>query len=221
MSVVDLEVAIPRDDVLHVLGYPPGYAPSPGVERLLDPLLAEGRALVRPRGVWLHMRPERASSVGLASRRADALVIGLVTIGGELEEAAATRLAQGEATASLVLEACGSAAAEEAADAFGAAIVTALAGRPAHQNAKSGHVGCRVSPGYARWPITSQRPLFSRLPSKAIGVRLEPSCLMVPRKSISFAMWVGSDPEPAAGLASCPRCELDGCAYRRAPREAR
>lgn len=222
MNVTVLPAAIARDDVLHVLGYPPGYAPAPGVERLLEPLLAEARALAAPRGVWLRLRVEKAAAVGLEPRRAEALVIGLVTVGAALEEAAAARLAAGEATASLVLEACGSAAVEEAADRFGAAIVDALAGRPPRPgDGAPAHVGCRVSPGYARWPLTAQRALFSRLPHRALGVRLESSCLMVPRKSISFAMWLGADAEPAAGLSSCPRCALADCPFRRAPREAR
>jgi hypothetical protein len=228
VSVTELPLALPRADVLQVLGYPQGYVPSPGVERLLDPLIAEARALARARGVWLRLRLERAASVGLEPRPARALVLGLVTVGADLEDAAAARLAHGEATAALVLEACGSAAVEEAADRFGAVIARALDpnvcadGDAAGAGEPSGHVapiGCRVSPGYARWSLPSQRALFSRLPHAAIGVRLESSCLMVPRKSISFAMWLGADPHPAAGLSGCPRCALAGCAYRTAPQE--
>lgn len=227
MSVEALSVLVEREDVLGVLGYPPGFAPAPGVERLLEPLLSEARALVAPRGAWLRLAPERAAEVGLEPRRADALVIGLVTVGGALEAAAAARLACGEATASLVLEACGSAAVEEAADRLGVSIVLRvdsdrwlLCGLDDFYR-RPPRIGCRVSPGYARWPLTAQRVLLARLPHRELDVRLERSCLMVPRKSISFAMWLGADAEPAAGLSSCPRCALADCPFRRAPREAR
>lgn len=223
MSVIELALALPRTEVLKVLGYPEGYAPSPGVERLLDPLIAEARTLARARGAWRRLRLEQAAQVGLEPIAADALVIGLVTAGGALEAVAAERLARGEATAALVLEACGSAAAEEAADRLGAHIVHELAaeagGSPASApRGDAAAIGCRVSPGYARWPITCQQKLFARLPHAALDMRLEASFLMVPRKSISFAMWPGAEPRPAAGLSGCPRCELEGCRFRRAAR---
>jgi len=226
VSVVDLRLALPRSAVLQVLGYPLGYAPSPGVERLLDPLIEEARGLVRARGAWRSLPVERAPEIGLEPLPADELVIGLVTVGAALEEAAADRLARGEATAALVLEACGSAAVEEAADRLGVTIVRAcdtinlvcyegdLYGEPA----PAPHIGCRVSPGYARWPITRQSELFARLPHAALGVRLTESFLMLPRKSISFAMWLGAEAQPAAALSGCPRCELEPCGFRRAPR---
>ena len=42
--------------------------------------------------------------------------------------------------------------------------------------------------------------------------------MMVPRKSISFAMWLGARERPAAGLAGCIRCTLEHCRYRRVPK---
>ena len=53
-------------------------------------------------------------------------------------------------------------------------------------------VGCRISPGYGRWPLSAQKALFARLPHETLGVSLNPSMMMTPRKSISFALWLGA-----------------------------
>jgi hypothetical protein len=44
----------------------------------------------------------------------------------------------------------------------------------------------RFSPGYAKWDIKEQRFIFRILSAADIVVRLTESCMMVPRKSISF-----------------------------------
>ncbi|MDH5706513.1 MAG: hypothetical protein OEZ45_10900, partial [Candidatus Aminicenantes bacterium] len=44
----------------------------------------------------------------------------------------------------------------------------------------------RFSPGYGKWDIREQRYVFSVLPGESIGVRLTESCMMIPRKSVSF-----------------------------------
>jgi len=222
VSLVELKLSLRRRDVLHALGYPEGYVPSPRVGALLDPLIAEARRLVRPIGAWRRLEIGEATVLGLEPLVARDLVIGLVTIGGALEAAASSRLAGGEATAALVLDACGSAAVEEAADRLGAAIVHAGTGidDAPEPLADPAALGCRVSPGYGRWALAAQPALFARLPHAALGVRLEPSLLMVPRKSISFAMWLGADARPIAGLSGCARCALEGCRFRRTARRA-
>jgi cobalamin-dependent methionine synthase I len=44
----------------------------------------------------------------------------------------------------------------------------------------------RFSPGYRSWNIEEQRYLFQVLPGEEIGVTLNESCMMIPRKSVSF-----------------------------------
>ncbi|MFN7940721.1 MAG: hypothetical protein U0X73_03935 [Thermoanaerobaculia bacterium] len=228
MSSFDTPLTLPRADVLHFLGYPAGREPRPRIADALEEFLAVARRLVRGRGVWTTLPPQSAPEVGLEPLAATGLAIGLVTAGGAIVEAASARLARGDATGALLLDACGSAAAEETADRCSAAIVAALAGDPAPtaiadgpppaEPERAAAVSCRISPGYGRWPLAAQPALFARLPHREIGVRLEPSLLMVPRKSVSFAMWLGADARPLAGLSGCARCELESCRYRRAPR---
>jgi hypothetical protein len=225
----DAPLTVARPDVLHFLGYPPGREPGTRIASALDDCLAEARTLVRCRGLWTTLAVHEAPAVGLDPVAASGLVIGLVTAGAAIVEAASARMARGEATAALLFDACGSAAAEEAADRISAEIVAALGGgdeardrgRTAFEpQGRAAAVSCRISPGYGRWALASQRALFARLPHCEIGVRLEPSLLMVPRKSVSFAMWLGADARPLAGLSGCARCELESCRYRREPRAA-
>jgi hypothetical protein len=208
---IALPATIRRDDVLGFLGYPPGRAPPPRTEALLTEVLEEARRLVTPRGAVVRLPAAGAQAVGLEPLiDAAGLVLGLCTAGAAIEERAGA-LAATDPTRALLLDAAGSAAAEEAADRLGALAVGA-------GSEASGTISCRVSPGYARWPLSAQQHLFELLPHEAIGVRLLPTFLMVPRKSISFAMWLGADARPLAGLSGCARCSLTTCRYRRDPR---
>ena len=209
-STLGLELSLSRQDVLGFLGYPEDRAPPARIEALLEQALSEARALARPRGAFAELGVDEAASIGLEPIAAERLVIGLVTAGAEIEERAGALAKQGHATWAVLMDAAGSAAAEEAANRLGARIVEAAARSPAALD-----VPCRLSPGYGRWTLASQPLLFARLPHRDLGVELLPSMLMVPRKSISFAMWLGAAERPAAGLAGCASCALETCRYRR------
>jgi hypothetical protein len=207
---LDLPVAIPRDEVIRLLGYPEGRPLPPRFVPLLDQALAAAAALVRPRGTFIRVAVAEAATVGLAPVSAAGLALGLVTIGADLEERVAELSRSGQATAALLLDAAGSAAAEAAADALGAVVVGggAAATRP---------LACRISPGYGDWAIDEQRRLLARLDAASLGVTLLPSLMMVPRKSVSFAMWLGAR-QRIAGAQGCARCRLADCPYRRGGR---
>lgn len=215
MSTVSLSVPLRREEVLRFLGYPEDKRPTDRIEPLLDAVIEEARGLISPRGVFRAHAVARSREVMLEPIEARALVIGLVTIGGAVEQRARELVERGDATRGLLMDAAGSAAVEEAADRLSAVI--AAEGRPS-----SVHVGvsCRISPGYGAWPIHAQQHLFAALPHAELGVSLLPTMLMSPQKSISFALWLGTDGRPLAGLSGCARCELENCRYRRAaPKE--
>ncbi len=238
-----LAVAVRPADVRHFLGYPRERRPPARISRLIDDLLPVARGLLAARGAYRRLPVAAAAAVGLPPLPATGLVIGLVTIGAGLEERVARLLARDEAVAALVLDAIGSAAIEEAADRIGAlvagevgpspdetgepaagdrAAADAVPGDPAAAAAETSGAApapsCRISPGYGEWPLTAQPDLLGLLPCRELGVALLPSLLMVPRKSISFAMWLGGDARPLAGLSGCSRCPLRACRYRRRSR---
>ena len=209
--VVPLPVSIDREEVVRLMGYPAGHPLPPRLAALLDDSLGTARGLAHGRGTFARLGPDRAPDVGLRPVAASALIVGLVTVGDEIEACAAEASRRGEPTRALILDCAGSAAAEEAADRLGAAIVGGSAA------ADPRAVPCRFSPGYGDWSLEDQPRLFALLPHARLGVSLLPSMMMVPRKSVSFAMWLGAAEGRAPGRG-CSRCPLDHCRYRRAHR---
>jgi len=75
-------------------------------------------------------------------------------------------------------------------------------------------LGMRAQPGQEGWPIEQQREVFRILPGEEIGVRLTESCLMIPRKSVSFVIPRGSNLNDAA--VPCDFCSKRGrCEWRK------
>jgi hypothetical protein len=214
VNVVPLTVSLRREEVLRFLGYPEQKQPGPRIASLLDEVIADARAALSPRGVFQSHPVERSHDVLLEPIEATALAVGLVTIGGAVEQRARELVASGDATRGLLMDAAGSAAVEEAADRLSALIAAEDPPASAHFG-----VSCRISPGYGAWPIRAQERLFDALPHARLGVSLLPSMLMSPRKSISFAMWLGAARRPLTGLSGCARCELVSCRYRRSSRK--
>ena len=218
-------VAVRREEVIHFLGYPEGKSLPLRFEPILAETIAEARALAEPRGALARFSVEEARAVGLEPIEASGLILGLVTVGRGIERAASAWAVRGEATRALFLDAAGSAAVEEAADRLSALVLTAETAGTSVVSAGAGDsppadavpVSCRVSPGYGNWHLASQQALFDRLPHRELGIELLTSLLMIPRKSVSFALWLDAAERPLAGLAGCARCWLPNCRYRRAP----
>ena len=78
---------------------------------------------------------------------------------------------------------------------------------------RGSRTGMRASPGQEGWPIQQQRVFFGLLPAEEIGVRLTTSCLMLPRKSISFVIGLG--PDMRADAVACDFCsKRERCQWR-------
>lgn len=221
-AAAELEIVLDRAEVLRLLGYPPGHVPPLRIEAMLAASLEQARRLARPRGVWQRLEPAAAAAAGIpgadgTGSAPSGFVLALATIGPDLEEEATGAARGGETTRALVLDAAGSAATEAAADALGR-MAAARCGAPdadgGNRN-KEAAPPCRISPGYGDWPLSAQRALFSLLPHEAVGVRLLPSLLMVPRKSISFGFWLDAEGTPVTAGSGCARCPLAACACRR------
>jgi cobalamin-dependent methionine synthase I len=236
--ILDLPATVPVREVHRLLGYPAGHAIPARVAARLDRLLAQAISLIASRGVWKRFPLAESDAVALTlPGPADALggfALGLATIGPGVEKLIDSATQDGEMTDALLLDAIGSAAAEAAADALGIAIAkpackeivssseltaegrlepASSRNRPAASAAESASP-CRVSPGYGGWPLTVQTAIFARLPHDALGVRLLPSMLMVPKKSVTFAIWFDPEGRAVAGLGGCSRCALERCPRR-------
>ncbi|MBN2153324.1 MAG: hypothetical protein JW839_17860 [Candidatus Lokiarchaeota archaeon] len=119
------------------------------------------------------------------------LVVGVCTVGQDMELRARECMAAHDSFHGLVLDLLASWAAGAVRDQL------ALQLRFDHYRPRGWHASAAFGPGdSAAWPIADQRAIFALLAGEvaAIGVRLEPSLLMVPLKSVSFVMGAGPGP---------------------------
>jgi hypothetical protein len=71
----------------------------------------------------------------------------------------------------------------------------------------------RYSPGYCNWPVSDQKNLFSLLKGNTSDIHLTPSSLMVPLKSVSGMIGIGSNVKLAA--YKCKLCADKKCILRK------
>lgn len=80
------------------------------------------------------------------------------------------------------------------------------------------YIGCPFGPGYNNMPLDSQTSLFEHVDAKSIGVRLNPSGVMLPMKSLSFWVRVTQDKKAAEDHGyKCRKCNMKNCLYRKVP----
>ena len=142
------------------------------------------------------------------------VALAVCTIGPALEEQASLASERGDSLGALVLDAIGTAAVEALADHVNHHLCEAALGEglaPAR----------RRSPGYGRWAVDEQRWLFDQLDAGDVGVHLTEGCMMVPRKSVSFAVILdgrGADGVLGARAGErCAGCAMPNCRYRERP----
>ena len=191
---------------------------------LVNDLLQRLPRIMRPRGLYridevVALEPQRLrlasgtvyhGSVGTFLQNAPLIATFLVTIGSALE-----RLSRGWLRAGKVMPGTiGDAIASEAAEAV---VERLTADVRAWAAARGLAITLPYSPGYCGMSIQQQRPLFASLPAGRINVRLTPSCLMLPVKSISGLIGIGPADKISLGGVPCETCDYPNCTQRRAP----
>jgi hypothetical protein len=194
-------------------------AASP-VEQAVREAKALGLALAQPRFyVAMHAAHAEGAQVTVgaqifespllaqAMRPAEQAAALLVTVGRPLAERVTALADEKNVLAAYLLDAVGSVLVEELAD--------LVQGDVAAYAARHGlFVGYRYSPGYCDWDIREQAKLFALLDAGSLEVRLPPSMLMDPRKSISAVFPLGRDAR-AIAAPSCFGCAVRDCKNRR------
>jgi hypothetical protein len=209
-DVLVLPVRVSRREVCRYLGYPRAQQPKEQVASQLEALWPLAMDLAHARGSFRLVGAQEAAAAEMPNPT-DPVGVGLCTVGPALEEESERRGAAGDPLSALLLDALGSAAVEAAAEALSARLCQAARaqGRLAER---------RISPGYGRWRVTGQAALLRLLPHAALGVRLTDGMMMVPRKSVSFAVRLRQGEAAQKKLASrCEACDLENCPYRDDP----
>jgi hypothetical protein len=199
-------IDIRADEIARLLGYVDRPIPD-RVRAALQEVEAEATPLLHPACTIV-----RATSDVLAGspflERLDRVALCLVTIGEGVEKAMDAYERAGSIGKALIMNVFGSAAAEATADAANAFV---------RDDAAREGLRCsrRFSPGYGGWDVSEQRWLLPLLDGKSLGVSLTDGCMMVPRKSITFAVHIAQRPIEMRDDNACDGCELINCQYRR------
>jgi len=203
------DIAINSDEVLRYLGYKPGKRISSRVERMLEREIEAAYRLIVPRGYFCTVDAPALPSIRLF-QDAEKVAFGVATIGSRLERKVNALFQQGEAARGVLLDAVGSVAAEA---------VTDLVNREVNRYASG--LGFkttrRFSPGYGPWHVDGQHLVFQYLGKAAgrIGITLTSSNLMIPLKSVSFAVKMGRGKMEEINLGRCASCSMaERCPFR-------
>jgi len=136
-----------------------------------------------------------------------AIVVCLVTIGPKLEDMVEEFKHAGDLSRALILDSYGSAAAEAAAVAAEEMICKTV---------QESGLQCsrRFSPGYGGWNVAEQKWLFAAVEGGTLGVQLTEGSMLVPRKSITFAVTIGDQPVDMRNTDVCEYCGMVNCRFK-------
>ncbi len=219
-TIADVQLSL---DVAHVLegqGIPSSQA-SPPLVATAEEVLGEVQELLAPAALYtiLAVRDFEHRQVVLdggatfsgplvarALAGAVEVAAAVCSIGPALDERVSALFAAGDPIRAMALDGAGTAAVKQLAAMVGIRICDAA-------TARGWSVGMRASPGQEGWPIQQQRVLFGLVPGEKIGVQLTSSCLMLPRKSVSFVIGLG--PDVRADSVPCDFCsKRERCQWR-------
>jgi hypothetical protein len=214
-----MHISLRAEDVLEGQGIDPGRARS-GIMNSAQKILEALPDLLEPAAIYdvfpvrsFHHKTIELDGGGtfegpLAARAlagAEKIAVAVCTIGPALEERVHQLFADDPVQA-MALDGAGVAALREVSRVIIEEVREMAAGH-------GWGSGMRAQPGQEGWLIWQQRVIFEHLPADQIGVRLTDSCLMIPRKSVSFVIGMGPDMRPDA--VACDFCsKRERCPWR-------
>jgi hypothetical protein len=220
ITIADVQLSLDAAHVLEGQGIPPSQA-SPPLVAAAEEVLDEARVLFAPVALYtiLPVRDFEHQQVVLdggatfagplvarALAGAAEVAAAVCSIGPALDERVSALFAAGDPIRAMALDGAGTAAVGQLTAMVGIRICDAA-------TARGWSVGMRASPGQEGWPIQQQRVLFGLVPGEKIGVQLTYSCLMLPRKSVSFVIGLG--PDLRADSVPCDYCsKRERCQWR-------
>lgn len=212
-----------RARICQLIHLRPGHGNHQRWFELVDELLGTLPRLMRPRGLYridevTVLEPRRlmlasgavfSGAIGAFLQHARLIATFIVTIGSAVE-----RLSRGWLRAGKVMQGTiADAIASEAATAAEAGLRGEVR---AWAQARGLDMTPPYSPGYCGMSIRQQIPLFASVPAREINVRLTPSCLMLPVKSISGLIGIGPADKINPHGYPCETCDHPNCMQRRA-----
>jgi len=204
----NFKINVDRKEILRLLGHTTkSKSLKDGTKKLVSEMIKLSAALIRPEGIYT-IKDAKELPEECLFESAEKVAFCICTIGNSLEKEVGTLSRKGELTKAVILDAIGSVAAESAAEYLNQVIVK-------EAKKKRLHCGTRFSPGYGGWKLEAQRFIFDLLPAKKIGVRLNRSFMMIPRKSVSFAVNLSRNRFKDENSDPCKICGLKECRFRK------
>lgn len=204
--IKDFSAEVDKKEILRLLGHTSKRTRiKDGTRKLVAEMIKLSAALVRPKGIY-SIQETKGLPGECLSESAEKVAFCICTIGSSLEKEVGTLTHKGELTRAVILDAVGSVAAESVAELLNQVIA---------DEAKKRKLYCssRFSPGYGGWKLQAQKFIFDLLPAKKIGVRLNRSFMMIPRKSVSFAVNLSGNRFKDENPDPCKICGLKECRF--------
>jgi hypothetical protein len=214
-------LAVSKNEIISTLGYAEGAIPA-HFEEMIDAILdrlpeyCEIRAGYRLLDV---QKPEDRNDglivggkffrmqkiVAGQLRKSEKAALFMSTIGGRMETWSKKLTADGDATRGFLVDAVASAAEEQTTDVLHDHIGKCMEMRGLK-------ITNRYSPGYCDWSVAEQHLLFSFFPPDFCGITLTDSALMIPIKSVSGVVGIGTAVKRTE--YTCDSCGMKDCTYR-------
>ena len=214
------QLSIKRENILKGLDVPPGHE-DPYVDSLIDEITGQSLEIASPSACYaIYEAPEFIDKIHLhiteleftlnrivlsALKKSSHLAVFICTAGKGPGELSRGFISEGHSLEGLIADLIGSEIAEEAAEFIHRKIGFDMQERDMQ-------ITNRYSPGYCNWPVSDQQNLFHLMNGHNCGVQLTETSLMLPIKSVSGFVGVGTEVRYSG--YSCNKCDAEFCIYR-------
>jgi hypothetical protein len=212
-------IEINKSEVCRYLGYGDEASPPTRTLSLINEYVDEAQQIIEPsfscvirdiervEGSRVHVAGSivfEGETVSQLLENCDKVAVFVSTISDPLEEVVGELAEDNRQVQAAVLDAVGSAAADQVAGRVQER-VKEIAGTQGLA------ISRRFSPGYCGWDIAQQKQVFEALDADAVGIELTDECLMIPRKSVSGIIGIGSSGEGIEDYNPCRTCDAREC----------
>ncbi len=206
--IENFKVTVDHKEILRLLGHTPEDKKIKDSSRkLIVEMIELSFELTKPKGIYtvkdIKELPEECSF-----NSGEKVAFGISTISEKLEKKVKSLSSKGEQTRAVILDAIGSVAAEYTAEYLNQIIIDKAEEDNLYHSP-------RFSPGYGGWKLEGQRLIFNLLPAEKIRVSLNQFYMMVPKKSVSFAVNLSRNRFKGKNLSPCEICGLKECHFKK------
>jgi hypothetical protein len=139
-------------------------------------------------------------------KKSDSVAVFLSTAGEEIGRRSREAMKEGDLLTGYIYDVVGSEIVEAAADIMQNKLQEVVV-------SEGKKITNRYSPGYCGWDVAEQHKLFQLMPDNFCKIRLTPSALMDPVKSVSGFIGIGE--HIRYNPYTCRLCDMKDCIYRK------